>query len=65
MPQIETIVRLKPDLVLLSDSQRITGRLHELGLSTFALDTESYSAIARTVTAHRRDARPARARGAA
>lgn len=50
-PQIETIVRLKPDLVLISDTQRITGRLHELGLSTFALKSESYSSIARTVTA--------------
>jgi iron complex transport system substrate-binding protein len=48
--QIEEIVRLHPDLVLLSRTQRITERLHELGVKSFALDTQSYAAIAHIVT---------------
>jgi len=48
--EIESIVRLAPDLVLLSRTQRITGRLHELGVESFALDTETYAAITREVT---------------
>jgi iron complex transport system substrate-binding protein len=48
--EIEEIVRLAPDLVLLSRTQRITGRLHELGIDSFALDTETYRSIARVVT---------------
>jgi iron complex transport system substrate-binding protein len=48
--EIEEIVRLHPDLVLLSRSQRITDRLHELGLESFALDTQSYSAVSHVVT---------------
>jgi iron complex transport system substrate-binding protein len=48
--QIEGIVRLAPDLVLLSRTQRITGRLHELGIESFALDTETYAAISRVVS---------------
>lgn len=45
----ELIARLHPDLVLLSRTQRITGRLESLGLTSFALDTETYAAISRTV----------------
>jgi iron complex transport system substrate-binding protein len=48
--QIEQIVRLQPDVVLLSRSQRLTNRLHELGVQSFALDTETYPAIAHVVT---------------
>ncbi len=48
--EIEQIVRLQPDLVLLSRSQRITDRLQELGVASFALDTETYPAIAHVVT---------------
>jgi cobalamin transport system substrate-binding protein len=48
--QVEGIVRLAPDLVLLSRTQRITERLHELGIESFALDTESYAAISRVVS---------------
>ncbi len=48
--EIEGIVRLAPDLVLLSRTQRITDRLRELGVESFALDTETYAAIARVVT---------------
>ncbi len=58
--EIELIVSLKPDLVLLSRSQRITGRLHELGVVSFALNTDSYPEIAHTVQRHRRDPRVAR-----
>jgi iron complex transport system substrate-binding protein len=46
---IELIVSLKPDLVLLARSQRITERLHDLGVVTFALDTQSYADVGRTV----------------
>lgn len=42
-PTIELIVSLKPDLVLISGSQRITERLQELGLVSFALNTQSYA----------------------
>ena len=34
--QVEGIVRLAPDLVLLSRTQRISDRLHELGVESFA-----------------------------
>jgi iron complex transport system substrate-binding protein len=48
--QVEGIVRLGPDLVLLSRTQRITDRLHELGVESFALDTQTYAAISRVVS---------------
>jgi iron complex transport system substrate-binding protein len=48
--QIELIVSLRPDLVLLSRSQRITDRLHELGIASFALETDRYADIAHTVS---------------
>jgi len=48
-PQIEQMVSLKPDLVLLSRSQRIAGRLSEFGVVSFALNTENYSDIAQNV----------------
>ena len=44
-PLIEAIVRLHPDLVLLSSSQRITARLRELGIESFALDTQTYAQV--------------------
>lgn len=46
---VEPIVRLKPDLVLLSRSQRVTDRLRELGVHSFVLNTESYADIGHTV----------------
>jgi iron complex transport system substrate-binding protein len=49
-PQIEQIVRLHPDLVLLSSSQRITDRLQEFGIESFALDTQTYAHISHVVT---------------
>jgi iron complex transport system substrate-binding protein len=48
--EIEGIVSLHPDLVLLSRTQRITERLHELGVESFALETQTYAAIAHVVT---------------
>jgi iron complex transport system substrate-binding protein len=48
--EIESIVRLAPDVVLLSRTQRITDRLHELGVDSFALDTDTYAAISRVVS---------------
>jgi len=46
---VESIVSLKPDLVLLSRSQRITDRLNELGIQTFALNTQTYADIGRDI----------------
>jgi iron complex transport system substrate-binding protein len=48
--QVEEIVRLKPDVVLLSHSQRIAGRLQELGVPSVALDTQTFAQIAHSVT---------------
>lgn len=48
--EIEMIVRLKPDLVFLGRSQRISSRLSELGISSFVLEARSYADIGRTVT---------------
>ena len=46
---VEAIVSLKPDLILLSHSQRVTERLRELGIQTFAVNTQSYADIGRMV----------------
>src|SRR6202034_4651324 len=43
--QVEEIVRLRPDVVLLSRSQRITRRLHELGVQSVAIDTQTFAHI--------------------
>lgn len=48
--QVEEIVRLSPDVVLLSRSQRISERLQELGVQSVALDTETFASVAHTVT---------------
>jgi iron complex transport system substrate-binding protein len=47
---IEAIVGLRPDLILISRSQRITERLRELGIKTFALNTDTYADVARTAS---------------
>jgi iron complex transport system substrate-binding protein len=49
-PGIESIVGLKPDLVLISSSQRITDRLHELGIVSFAISTQRYADIDHSVS---------------
>jgi len=46
---VELIVSMKPDLVLLSRSQRITDRLHELGIQTFVLNAQTYADIGRNI----------------
>jgi iron complex transport system substrate-binding protein len=47
---IELIVSLKPDLVLISSAQRISARLGDLGITTFALNPQSYADEVRAVT---------------
>jgi iron complex transport system substrate-binding protein len=49
-PLIEAIVRLHPELVLLSSSQRITARLRELGIESLALDTQTYAHLSHAIT---------------
>jgi len=46
---VELIVSLRPDLVLLSRSQRIRERLSDLGIQSFVLDSETYADIARSI----------------
>ena len=43
--EVELIVSLKPDLVILSRSQRITDRLGGLGIASLALETDRYGDI--------------------
>jgi iron complex transport system substrate-binding protein len=47
---IELIVSLRPDLVLINTAQRISTRLSELGIATFALNPQSYADEERAVT---------------
>lgn len=46
---IETVVRLAPDLVLVSRATRATPRLAQLGLRTFAVEGERFADIARMI----------------
>ncbi len=46
---IETIVSLKPDVVILTRSERTTTRLAQLGIATFVLNTERYDDVSRNV----------------
>jgi iron complex transport system substrate-binding protein len=48
-PEVEQMVALKPDLVLVSRSQRLSQRLLELGIVSFALNTEGYADIGHSV----------------
>jgi len=45
----ERLVRLRPDLVLLSRSQRVSDRLEQLGIVNASLDTDSYASIDRNI----------------
>src|SRR5450432_494512 len=47
---IELIVSLRPDLVLISSAQRISTRLAELGVTSFALNPQTYADEVRAVT---------------
>ncbi len=48
--QVETIVSLRPDVVLLSASARVTQRLAQLGVKTFAVEAKTYAGIAHSVS---------------
>lgn len=47
--EVERLISLRPDLILLSRSQRITERLGDFGVVSFALQTESYADIGHAV----------------
>jgi iron complex transport system substrate-binding protein len=47
--EVERLISLRPDLILLSRSQRITERLGAFGVVSFALKTESYADIGHAV----------------
>jgi len=48
-PNIESIVALKPDLVLLHASSRASQRLESLGIKVVALDTKSHADVRRVL----------------
>ena len=48
--QIERIVALKPDVVLLSTSARVTDRLEALGLNVLVLESRNHADVKRTLT---------------
>ncbi|MCV2349900.1 ABC transporter substrate-binding protein [Paucibacter sp. Y2R2-4] len=47
--QVETIVSLKPDVVLLAPSSRVSDRLRSLGLTVVTLETRSYADVQRVL----------------
>ena len=47
--QVEALLRLKPDLVLLARSSRVTSRLESLGLKVLALEPQSLSDVQRVL----------------
>ena len=47
--QVELIVSLRPDVVLLSRSTRVTDRLGQLGVKTFAIEVTTYDGIAHSI----------------
>ena len=48
--QVELIVSLRPDVVLLDRSARVTERLAQLGIKTFVIETTAYADIARSLS---------------
>ena len=48
-PQIESIVALRPDLVLVSEASRATDRLSALGIPVVALQTRNHAEVRRTL----------------
>jgi iron complex transport system substrate-binding protein len=48
--QVERVVALKPDVVLVSVSARVTDRLEALGLKVLALESRSHADVKRTLT---------------
>ncbi|MDT9000203.1 helical backbone metal receptor [Paucibacter sp. APW11] len=47
--QVETIVALRPDVVLLAPSSRVTDRLRNLGLTVVTLESRSYADVQRVL----------------
>ncbi len=47
--QVEALVRLKPDLVLLARSSRVTSRLESLGLKVLALEPQNLADVQRVL----------------
>jgi iron complex transport system substrate-binding protein len=47
--QVETIVSLRPDVVLLAPSSRVTDRLRSLGLTVVTLEAKSYADVQRVL----------------
>lgn len=47
--QVETIVSLRPDVVLLAPSSRVTERLRSLGLTVVTLEAKSYADVQRVL----------------
>jgi len=50
-PNVEAIVALKPDVVLLAKSSRVTGRLEALGLKVLVLEPKSHVDVRRVLEA--------------
>ncbi len=50
-PNIEAIVALKPDLVLLAKSSRVTQRLEQLGIKVLVLEPKSHADVRRVLDA--------------
>lgn len=48
--QIERVVALRPDVVLVSSSARVTDRLEGLGLKVIALESRNHADVRRTLT---------------
>ncbi len=48
-PNLEAIVALKPDVVLLAKSARLTPRLESLGIAVVALEPQSYADVRRVL----------------
>ncbi|WP_377015020.1 ABC transporter substrate-binding protein [Comamonas sp. JC664] len=48
-PSVESVVALKPDVVLLSDASKAAERLQALGLKVVALDVKSKADIHRVL----------------
>lgn len=48
-PNIELLVSLKPDLVLLSNNQRVIHKLQQLGIKVFVIDTQTHEDVRRSL----------------
>lgn len=50
-PQIESILLLKPDVVIFAHATQVANRLRQLGVPTFEVKTETYADLSRTIVA--------------